>query len=319
MQLRIFGRWQQWLRETSTNKNKITVKLLAVLTLLLTYNYGVSQVFLKSKNKVTINYTYTYIYNDYDTVKCLRLPLEEWRKLRAINIDIGSYGQNVESFLQQRKHGIYTLSENHFMTDLQHLESLLSQYRIQFETSAYRNEFNYYKKYPVKSEEQIRREAIAKADQRYYEEIQRKKEEELKRQEYNRKISLRNDSIKLANIKLQQINDSIEEVNAKIELAKEKRNQALREQRLKKEQEDKLKRERLRQREIIEKYGNETGQLILNRKVKIGWTKQMCIESWGKPKDINRTTTLNVVHEQWVYSLKRYLYFDNDILIAIQD
>jgi|JI10StandDraft_1071094.scaffolds.fasta_scaffold01916_17 hypothetical protein len=295
------------------------MKLLAIMTLLLTFNCAVSQVFQKNKNKININYTYKVIYNEYDTVKGLRLSFDEWRKLRAINLDIQTYGQNVESFLQQREHGVYELREDYFNTNLQKFESLLSQYKIQFETFDYRNEFNFHKKYPVKSQEQLRKEAIARADQRYYEEVKRKKEEELKLQEYNRKNRLKNDSIKLASIKQQQLNDSIEEVAAKVAIVRERREQALREQKLKEDQLNRLEKERLRQKDIITKYGNEIGQLILNKKVKIGWTKQMCIESWGKPKEINRTTTLKVVHEQWVYSLKKYLYFDNDVLTAIQD
>ena len=51
----------------------------------------------------------------------------------------------------------------------------------------------------------------------------------------------------------------------------------------------------------------------------IGFTKEMCVEAWGEPYDINRTVTKNGVHEQWVYDIGRYLYFDGNILTAIQD
>jgi flagellar biosynthesis GTPase FlhF len=40
---------------------------------------------------------------------------------------------------------------------------------------------------------------------------------------------------------------------------------------------------------------------------------------WGQPNDIHRTTTANGKREQWVYGNGRYLYFDNDVLVAIQD
>ena len=43
------------------------------------------------------------------------------------------------------------------------------------------------------------------------------------------------------------------------------------------------------------------------------------ISSWGKPEDINTTTTINGTTEQWVYSEYRYLYFDNGVLTAIQN
>lgn len=41
--------------------------------------------------------------------------------------------------------------------------------------------------------------------------------------------------------------------------------------------------------------------------------------SWGKPNHINRTTTVNGVHEQWVYGGGNYLYFENGRLTAIQN
>ena len=45
----------------------------------------------------------------------------------------------------------------------------------------------------------------------------------------------------------------------------------------------------------------------------------MCVEAWGEPYDINRTVTRNIIHEQWVYDIGRYLYFEGNILTAIQD
>lgn len=71
--------------------------------------------------------------------------------------------------------------------------------------------------------------------------------------------------------------------------------------------------------EILKKYGKYYGELILAGKVKLGMTKQMCIEAWGNPEDINRTIVRGNINEQWVYSLDCYLYFDNGVLTAIQD
>ncbi|MNK45804.1 hypothetical protein D3C87_645750 [compost metagenome] len=57
-----------------------------------------------------------------------------------------------------------------------------------------------------------------------------------------------------------------------------------------------------------------------NVKPEIGMTHDEAINStWGKPKDINTTTTADMVSEQWVYSGNRYLYFDNGILTTIQE
>jgi len=54
--------------------------------------------------------------------------------------------------------------------------------------------------------------------------------------------------------------------------------------------------------------------------VRIGMSvKQVLQSSWGKPDDINRTTTANTVSEQWVYGNASYLYFTNGKLTAIQN
>ena len=48
-------------------------------------------------------------------------------------------------------------------------------------------------------------------------------------------------------------------------------------------------------------------------------TAEQARMSWGKPKEINKTITGNVKHEQWVYGSGSYLYFDNGILRSIQN
>lgn len=69
----------------------------------------------------------------------------------------------------------------------------------------------------------------------------------------------------------------------------------------------------------IAKYGAEIGGLINAEKVRIGMTAEMCRASWGSPYEINTTITAGGRHEQWVYSMKTYLYFDNGILTGIQN
>lgn len=71
--------------------------------------------------------------------------------------------------------------------------------------------------------------------------------------------------------------------------------------------------------QIIEKYGEKYGNMILLRKVQIGMTKEMCSESWGNPYDINTTSVNGKTSEQWVYENDSYLYFDNGILTAVQN
>jgi len=69
---------------------------------------------------------------------------------------------------------------------------------------------------------------------------------------------------------------------------------------------------------LIEKYGNKYGADIFYNRISLGMTKQMVIESIGKPKDTNKTIGSWGTHEQWVYRNK-YLYFENGILTSWQE
>ena len=55
-----------------------------------------------------------------------------------------------------------------------------------------------------------------------------------------------------------------------------------------------------------ERFSLENWHLILLKKIKVGFTKEMVELSWGSPKSINRSST----GDQWVYS-NQYVYFDN--------
>lgn len=87
--------------------------------------------------------------------------------------------------------------------------------------------------------------------------------------------------------------------------------------------EERQRQEELAQQEhtkqIVKKYGNKYGKLICEGKVCLNMTKEMCIESWGEPLYINSTIVKGLVHEQWVYGWHNYLYFDNNVLTAIQN
>ena len=67
----------------------------------------------------------------------------------------------------------------------------------------------------------------------------------------------------------------------------------------------------------ISEFGPDKFNKILQGKVSIGMTKEMCILSWGKPNTINETITAGKKSEQWVYK-DNYLYFDNGVLTTIQ-
>ncbi|MFA7445286.1 MAG: hypothetical protein WCY89_05015 [Flavobacteriaceae bacterium] len=67
------------------------------------------------------------------------------------------------------------------------------------------------------------------------------------------------------------------------------------------------------------KFGVENFNTIFKGKVKIGMTKEMCKLSWGEPTDVNKTAVAGKQTEQWVYGNGNYLYFENNILTAIQN
>lgn len=71
------------------------------------------------------------------------------------------------------------------------------------------------------------------------------------------------------------------------------------------------------QQKIIKKYGNETGQNLLDGYYWIGMTDDMARVSLGSPRNINKTVGTWGVHEQWVY-YSIYLYFENGKLNSYQ-
>lgn len=72
------------------------------------------------------------------------------------------------------------------------------------------------------------------------------------------------------------------------------------------------------ERKLIKRYGASNAALILDGRVKVGFTKEMCEEAWGIPDDINTTITQNRRWEQWVYGIGCYLYFEGNRLVVIQ-
>lgn len=91
---------------------------------------------------------------------------------------------------------------------------------------------------------------------------------------------------------------------------------------IEKEQVNKEK-EQTRKNELIKKYGKKKGTDIGNGIIRIGYTKQMVLEAWGKPYDINRTVSRSGTREQWIYGKdignRTYLYIENGILTTLQD
>ena len=74
-----------------------------------------------------------------------------------------------------------------------------------------------------------------------------------------------------------------------------------------------------RKADLTNKYGSqEIAEMIMAKKIWLGMTSAMAVESWGRPEDINRSVGAWGTHEQWVYG-DTYLYFENGVLTSWQD
>lgn len=71
-------------------------------------------------------------------------------------------------------------------------------------------------------------------------------------------------------------------------------------------------------RKLYPKISKSRWKDIQHGQVQIGMSELECELSWGKPKDINRTTNRYGNREQWVYT-GGYLYFKNGRLESIQN
>jgi hypothetical protein len=62
-----------------------------------------------------------------------------------------------------------------------------------------------------------------------------------------------------------------------------------------------------------------TKERVLNRRIALGMTAEMVRLAWGRPTDINRTTTARGTWEQWVYGDGAYVYLQNGVVTAFQN
>ena len=93
--------------------------------------------------------------------------------------------------------------------------------------------------------------------------------------------------------------------------------QARREEQVRETERERLAAER--KMRLVKKFGKSNADIILQGKVRIGMTAEMCQEAWGRPEKINRSTGSWGVHEQWVYGDGNYLYMEDGILSSIQN
>lgn len=90
-----------------------------------------------------------------------------------------------------------------------------------------------------------------------------------------------------------------------------------------KRQEEEIKREKEEQRlkkmnqefaeAMVSRFGKKNAELILQKKVALGMTKEMCKIAWGTPQNIVQNANI----ESWIYSYSTFLYFSGDKLIQI--
>lgn len=83
--------------------------------------------------------------------------------------------------------------------------------------------------------------------------------------------------------------------------------------------EQKRENERLRQVEARrDEWGPKVTQLVIERDIQIGMSRDQVRLAWGEPHDINRDVGPWGTREQWIYGESYYLYFDNGVLRSWQ-
>ena len=74
----------------------------------------------------------------------------------------------------------------------------------------------------------------------------------------------------------------------------------------------------LKTQKLVQKYGIEITEDIIDEKIWLDMTREMVIDSWGTPKKVMRTVGKTGDNEQWLYE-NTYLYFQNGKLVSWQD
>ena len=112
--------------------------------------------------------------------------------------------------------------------------------------------------------------------------------------------------------------DQLEVLEIRSKIAQAQKEQEIKNRELQRDRERK-KQETDFMNSMIAKYGLEIGQLIGNKRVAIGMTKEMCKNAWGHPMNTYRTTTKHGQSEVWCYSYKTRIYFLDGKVVQIDD
>jgi hypothetical protein len=102
-----------------------------------------------------------------------------------------------------------------------------------------------------------------------------------------------------------------------------------REEEKKKKEEEKKKKEKARKINLLEEYGDNDGKKIFKKKIWVGMTKKMLIDSRGRPRDIEETVYKNTTKQYCFYKKyttiqknTRYKFrvdLENDIVVGWKD
>lgn len=89
--------------------------------------------------------------------------------------------------------------------------------------------------------------------------------------------------------------------------------------RQKQAEQERIAQQKKHEADILSKYGEKYGNMILQHKVAIGMNKEMCREAGWYPRDTYTTTTNRGVSEIWVINYKTRLYFSDGKLYKIEN
>lgn len=280
-----------------------------------------------AQKNLKIKYTYAKLYIDSDTITIQRVPQSELERLGKKYLNLPFKFQKLEQTLNERSKGFKPAYEYNRSNEIENILVNIKQFFLdnnaKSDLTNYYNELEFLKKHPVKSDKEKKDEQLAKQQKQVEEKYILELEKVAAENRQHQIIQHRNDSIDIAEKRIRAKQDSISDAEY---LANQKTQEIQHEAHRKKNTEqskqnkvESVQKDLERKQANITRYGESNGTLINNHQVKIGWSKDMCIASWGKPKSVNTTTTENLKSEQWVYSMKKYLYFDNGILKAIQN
>lgn len=71
--------------------------------------------------------------------------------------------------------------------------------------------------------------------------------------------------------------------------------------------------------DLAKHYGRKNALAIFNNEVEIGFTKEMCRESWGNPSLTRTGQSKSGSYEIWIYDTGQYLYFKGNKLVSIEE